>query len=175
MKRNQKAFKTSKYHVSYGANGGLDDLQDLLGSFKEKSLTCWRQQRQVNTPVIIFQGAEQSQVRVARGVVSLWGSWGTGMTHTSGPSSAFYGQSSHVRGPTASNRDEQNVPNTPVSDSGVPGDGLGLFSALTRGERVGCRGLMVKQSVRAPWVADLICKHSKSSTEEQETGQRNQK
>lgn len=56
-----------------------------------------------------------------------------------------------------SGADEHNVPNTP----GVPGEELGLFSALTRGERVGCRGLMVKQSVRAPWVADLICQHSK--------------
>lgn len=56
---------------------------NLLGSFKEKRLT----QQQVNTPVIIFQGAEQRQVRVAGGVASPRGSWGTVTTHTSGPSS----------------------------------------------------------------------------------------
>lgn len=104
-------------------------------------------------------------MRVAGGAVSLWGSWGTGVTHTSGLSGTFYAQSSHVRGPTAFNRNEQSVPNTPERDScEVPADGCGLFSALARGERVGCRGLMVKQSVRASWVADLICQHSKRST-----------
>lgn len=36
-------------------------------------------------------------MRVAGGVVSLWGGWGTVMTHTSGPASTFYGLSSHVQ------------------------------------------------------------------------------
>lgn len=86
-------------------------------------------------------------MRVAGGVVSLWGSWGTVMTHASG----------HVQHHHA--RNEHHLPNTAESDScEVPEDGSGSLSALARG---GCIGLMVKQSVSASWVADLICKHSK--------------
>lgn len=38
----------------------------------------------------------------------------------------------------------------------APGDRLKLLSSFARGERLGCRGWMVKQSVRVSWVTSAV-------------------
>lgn len=121
----------------------------------------WNKQNKTQAPVIVLEWVQQSQVRIIGGVASPRSSWGTGMTDTLlrcplRPRSNGWTYCVH----RAARRHAQ-VSNLHIKRWDVPqhesceapGEEFKLLSILASGERVVCRAWMVKQSVRASWVA----------------------